>query len=175
MLCSALFTWQGVHCIRAKTRKGRVFQLSGQTANVCIFWARISEVLWGKNMPPKVCGMFYKTTIQAVLLYGSESWNLTKVMLSRLEGFNIRAAYRMARTYKPQENNDGCWTYPASKDVFEEVGLYPIEHYIRVRRNSIINFVATRPVYKFCTSAERRRWTSHHRNWWWDQEMSLDK
>ena len=42
-------------------------------------------------MSPKVCGMFYKVTIQAVLLYGSELWNLTKVMMSSLEGFHIMA------------------------------------------------------------------------------------
>ena len=56
-----------------------------------------------------------------------------------------------------------------------EVGLHPIEHYIRVRRNSIINFVATRPVYEFGTSAERRPGTSYHHKWWWDQEMRLDE
>ena len=96
-------------------------------------------------------------------------------MMRRLEGFHITAAYLMARTHKPQENGDGSWTYLASKDVFEEVGLYPIEHYIRVRRNSIIDFVATRPVYEFYKSAERRPRTSHHCKWWWDLEMSLGK
>ena len=126
-------------------------------------------------MSSKICGMFYKATIQAVLLHGSESWNLTTVMMSLLEGFHIMAAYWMARTHKPQENNDGSWTYPASKDVFEEVGLYPIEHYIRVRRNSIINFIATRPVHEFWKSAERRPGTSHHRKWWWEQETHLDE
>ena len=110
--------------------------------------------------------MFYKVKIQAVLLYRSESWNLTKVMMRRLEGFHIKAAYWMARTHKPQENDDGSWTYPVSKEVFEEVGLYPIYDYVRVKRNSIIDFVASRPVYEFCKSAERRSGTSHHRKWW---------
>ena len=45
--------------------------------------------------------MVYKAMIQAVLLYGSESWNLTTVMMKKLEGFHIRAAYQMARTHKP--------------------------------------------------------------------------
>ena len=110
--------------------------------------------------------MFYRAMIQAVLLYGSESWNLTKAMMKRLEGFHIRAAYQMARTHKPRENDDGSWTYPASKDVLEEVGLHPIEHYIRVRRNSIIDFVATRSVYEFCKNATRRPGTNHYRKRW---------
>ena len=81
----------------------------------------------------------------------------------------------MVRTHKFQEIDDGSLTYPASKDVFKDVGLYPIDHYIRVRRKSIIDFVATRPVYEFCKNAERRPGNSHHRKWWWDQVMSLDE
>ena len=90
-------------------------------------------------------------------------------------GFHIRAAYRMARTHKPRENDDGSWTYPASKDVLGEVGLHPIDHYIRVRRKSIIDFVASRPVYGMCMRAEVRRGTSHQRKWWWEQEMHFDE
>ena len=73
----------------------------------CTFWRRISNVLQRKNMSPKVYGMFYKATIQAVLLYGSKSWNLTTTMMKKLEGFHITAVYWMARTHRPQENNDG--------------------------------------------------------------------
>ncbi|KAL7523456.1 hypothetical protein ACHAXR_000188, partial [Thalassiosira sp. AJA248-18] len=40
-------------------------------------WARISRVLRAENASPRVCGMFYKATVQAVLLFGSETWNLT--------------------------------------------------------------------------------------------------
>ncbi len=36
-------------------------------------WARISRVLRAKNASPQTSGMFYKATIQAVLLYGSET------------------------------------------------------------------------------------------------------
>ena len=67
--------------------------------------------------------MFYKAVVQSVLLYGSETWNLTKTVLARLEGFHIHAAYRMARVHKPRKGLFGDWTYPSMKDVFEECGL----------------------------------------------------
>ena len=35
-------------------------------------WARISRVLRAENACPRVCGMFYKATVQSVLLFGSE-------------------------------------------------------------------------------------------------------
>ena len=65
-------------------------------------WSRVSCVLRAENAPPRVCGMFYKATVQAILLFGSETWNITTTMQSRLEGFHIRAAYRMVSTNKPQ-------------------------------------------------------------------------
>ena len=78
--------------------------------------------------------MFYKTTVQAMLLYGSETWNLTPSAMKNLEGFHIRSAYRMARDNKPQRNPLTMdWIYPSSKDVLEEVGLFTIKQYIEVR------------------------------------------
>ena len=35
-------------------------------------WGRVSCVLRAENASPKVCGVFYKATVQAVLLFGSE-------------------------------------------------------------------------------------------------------
>jgi len=59
-------------------------------------WARVGQVLQVDNTPPKVSAKFCKAVVQSVLLYGSETWNLTKTALARLEGFHIKAAYRMA-------------------------------------------------------------------------------
>ena len=83
-----------------------------------------------------VTGMFYKATVQAVLLYESETWNLIPSAIKKLEGFHIRSANRMAKDNKPQQNPlpGDCWVYPSSKDVLEKVGLFTIEHYIEVRR-----------------------------------------
>ncbi len=47
--------------------------------------------------------MFYKATVQAVLLFGAEMWNLTETALKKLEGFHIKAAWRMARNHKPRQ------------------------------------------------------------------------
>jgi hypothetical protein len=58
-------------------------------------WARVSRVLRAENATPKMCGMFYKATVQAVLLYGSEMWSLSPSSMKRLEGFHICAAWRM--------------------------------------------------------------------------------
>jgi hypothetical protein len=46
-------------------------------------------VLSYENLTPRVAAKFYKAVVQAVLLYGSETWNLTKAVLARLEGFHV--------------------------------------------------------------------------------------
>ncbi len=50
-------------------------------------WARIGQVLRSENVTPWVAAKFYKAVVQAVLLYGSKTWNLTKAVLAWLDGF----------------------------------------------------------------------------------------
>ena len=47
-------------------------------------WARISRVLRAENASSHVCGMFYKATVQAVLLFGSENRAIVLATLQRL-------------------------------------------------------------------------------------------
>ena len=48
-----------------------------------------------------------------------------------------------------------------------------IKHYTEVRRQTIANFIIDRPIFGFCSVAERRR-GSVPRQFWWDQEIDLD-
>ena len=123
-------------------------------------WARISRVLRAENASPRVCGMFYKATVQAVLLFGSETWNTTPAMMKRLDGFHMRAAWRMARINKPRRNLDGSWTYPSSELTLEEVALHPIAYYVEVRRQTIAKFIVNRPIFEYCREGKRKRGSS---------------
>ena len=136
-------------------------------------WARVGQVLQADNTPPKVSAMFYKAVVQSVLLYGSESWNLTKTALARLEGFHVRAAYRMAKVHKPRRGLNHVWVYPATSDVLKECGMHTITHYISVRRETILQYVVDRPIHVACKVGERRR-GSAPRQWWWEQKLCLD-
>jgi hypothetical protein len=95
-------------------------------------WARVSRVLRAENASSEVSGVFYKATVQTVLLFGSETWKLSSASLKSLEGFHPRAARRMAGM-QPTQNSDRTWTDPSSKDVPKAVGLKTIDHYIGVR------------------------------------------
>jgi hypothetical protein len=83
-------------------------------------WARVSQVLTADKTLPKVSAKFYKAVVQSVLVYGSKTWNLTTTALAWLEGFHIRAAYRMAEKHKPKNGPHHGWVYPWSSDILQE-------------------------------------------------------
>eukprot|EP00985_Skeletonema_marinoi_P006129 scaffold2657_cov155-Skeletonema_marinoi.AAC.9 len=86
--------------------------------------------------------------VQAVLLYGSETWVLTASAMRCLEGFYYRAA---------------C-----------QVGLYTLTEYIDKRRKTIGAYIIKeRSIFDLCRNGERRRGTSSRR-WWWDQPINAD-
>jgi hypothetical protein len=86
---------------------GRQQRTGGSTKTVQGVWARVGQVLCGENVGPQIAAKFYKAVVQAVLLYGSETWNLTKLALARLEGFQVRVAYKMARKHSLGLFEDG--------------------------------------------------------------------
>ncbi|EJK46520.1 hypothetical protein THAOC_34809 [Thalassiosira oceanica] len=140
-------------------------------------WKRFSVLLRRENLPSRVCGMFYKAVIQSVLLDGSETWSLSDSSMSRLEGFHFLAAGRMARVNQPRRvQRDGMcqWSYPSKDDVYEEVVvLFPIRHYIEVRRQTGAAYIVNRPIFDRCVDEERPRGSSYHLLIWWEQPIDL--
>ena len=57
----------------------------GKLAEARRVWARISRILRAENAYARVCGMFYKATVQSVLLFGSKTWVLSPATLQRLD------------------------------------------------------------------------------------------
>jgi hypothetical protein len=143
-----------IQAVRAQLRKARAV------------WAR-------QNVAPFAAVRFYQAIVQAVLLYGSETWVISWTALARLEGFHIRVAYRMAREHKPKRGPGNVWIYPRSEDVLKECGMKTMEEYIAIRRQTIATYVATCPIFTECRRGERKRGAVPHQ-WWWELPMDLD-
>ena len=108
-------------------------------------------------MSPWVYGLFYKATVQAVLLFWGESWSLLPASMRILEGFNIRAARRITVIVMlPEKHPDDFWLYPDSTEVLEAACLHTIREYIEMRRNRILKFISQHPIYTLCTEAGRQ-------------------
>ncbi len=150
-----------IQAIRAQIRKARSS------------WACIGQVLRSENVLPFVAARFYQAIIQAILLYGSELWVVSRTAMVRLEGVHIRAAYRMAKTNRPKRGSNREWIYPRSEDVLKECGMRTMEEYILACRQTIAVYVATRPILNECRQGKHKR-GAIPRRWWWEQPMDLD-
>jgi hypothetical protein len=144
-----------------------------QLRKACATWARVGQVLRSENALPPIAARFYQAIVQAILLYGSETWVISRTALTRLKGFHIRAAYRMAKRNKPKRSPGNVWQYPRLVDVLKECGMKTMEEYIHIRRQTIATYVATRPILAECRRGERRRGAVPHQ-WWWELPMDLD-
>jgi hypothetical protein len=127
-----------IQAIRTQLRKARAT------------WAQVGQVLRYENVSSHIATTFYKAVVQAILLYGSKTWVLSRMALARLEGFHIRAAYRMAKMHKPKQGPGRTWIYPRLVDVLQECGLKTMEEYIGIRRQTIAVYMATRPILTEC-------------------------
>ena len=64
-------------------------------------WGRFARILGREGADPKVSRSFYTAVTQQVLLFGEESWVLTKKMESALDAFQGRGARRLTGQQPP--------------------------------------------------------------------------
>ena len=74
-------------------------------------WGRLARILGQEGADLKVTRSFYTAVTQQVLLFGAESWVLTKRMESALDAFQGRVARRLTGRL-PRLGRDGKWVYP---------------------------------------------------------------
>ena len=78
----------------------------------------------------KMMARFYMTVVQAVLLYGVDSWTVTKARAVRyMTGNRIR------------KRVDGSWEYPNHEELERECGLFQMDTYIRGRRGTLRKYL----------------------------------
>ena len=75
-------------------------------------WGRIGRILSREQANPRVMATFYKAIIQSVLLYGAETWVLTKCMMQPLRGFHQRCARHLTGRFIKLDATTGKWIYP---------------------------------------------------------------
>jgi len=133
-------------------------------------WGQLCRLLTRKHANRRVMGLFYKATVQAVLLYGAETWNLTQPLLRMLRSFHHRCARYLARMTITQLEN-GEWVCPSSTVTRERAGLATIEEYIQWRVNTFLPFIQSRAIYWECRLSQATQAASNHPVWWASHPM----
>ena len=49
-------------------------------------WGRLGKLLWREEAEPTISEKFYRAEVQAVLLFGSETWVITETTIQRFIG-----------------------------------------------------------------------------------------
>ena len=135
-------------------------------------WGMIGRLLSKKDSNPRTMAIFYKTIVQSVLLYGSESWVLNQTMLNSLRSFHHRCARFITGRHIRVDVN-GYWTYPSSRITLNNAGLLPIEDYIQKRKSTITNYARGRAIYAKC-EASLPLASNPRQLVWWDNNIAND-
>ena len=93
-----------------------------QLARARARWGRVGKVLTSVGANARTMGFFYKALVQAVLLYGSESWTISTGTLQKFRSFHARVARYICKKHIRQLE-DEIWVYPSTSEVLEEAGL----------------------------------------------------
>ncbi len=96
----------------------------------CQQWGQLCCLLTWKHASWHVMGLFYKAMVQAVLLYGTETWNLTQPLLQMLCSFHHHCTCYLTWMTITQLDN-GEWVSPPSAVAREQAGLATIKEYIQ--------------------------------------------
>jgi hypothetical protein len=134
-------------------------------------WGMIGRILSKEGASPQAMATFYKAILLSVLLYGSESWVISKSMLRSLESFHRRCA-RYITGRHIRENADGTWTCPDSSTTLSMAGLLPIDQYIRTRAATVMKYAKERFIYRRCLSSGPLASSVNQLVWW--QQYSTD-
>ena len=113
---------------------------------------------------------FYLTVVQAVLLYGADSWCISKIDLGRLHSFHMRAVRYLTGKHI-RKKNEFEWEYPAHKDLLKQCGLLEIETYIQQRRGTLYKYLEDNKL----NLLEQAKKTKRHckdvnKIMWWNQK-----
>ena len=104
-------------------------------------WNCLARILKREGANAVCMGRFYLAVVQAVLLYGSDSWTITEGNMKRIHSFHNRAVRYLTGKHICKRNE--IWEYPNHKELHKEARLLPIEKYIERRRRTLRKYLET--------------------------------
>ena len=135
-------------------------------------WNSIARILKREGANASCMAKFYITVVQAVLLYGADSWSIPNREGERLRSFHRRAVRFMSGQHIRKEES-GLWKYPDHSILLEKCNLQPIETYLERRRIMLRNYLE-RNRMSLLDKAKRsgRHCKNVNKILWWNQSFS---
>jgi hypothetical protein len=118
-------------------------------------WAAISKVLKREGASKK----FYLVIVSTVLLYGSDTWVVTRRMEELLTSFHSRCLRHITKRFiRCTDSEHDIWVTPSMTGVLEEAALLnlrPAMCYVLARRTGMLGYATTRLIYQRCRATTR--------------------
>ena len=89
-------------------------------------WGCIAKILKREGANAACMARFYLTIVQAVLLYGADTWTVTSRDLTKLQSFHNRAARYMTGQHI-RKISETSWKYPNSEELLKNVEFFPLK------------------------------------------------
>ena len=105
-------------------------------------WNSIAKLLKREGANAACMARFYMTVVQAVLLYGADSWTITKKDRIKLQSFHRRAIRYMCGSHI-RKDEKGEWNYPNHKNLLNKCGLHSIDVYLEKRRGTLHRYLTS--------------------------------
>ena len=130
-------------------------------------WRRTTRILGREGAALWVSVFFDNSVVQAVFLFGSETWVVIPRLGKALVGFQAQVARRLAVPL-PQRTPEGKCTYTLVETAREEAEFLTMEEYIRRRQNIVAQYIATWSLLYLFEGTERAS-GAQLGMWWWEQ------
>ena len=149
-------------------------EVAGNLSKARKSWGRFSRILCQEGSGVRVSDKVFKAVVQAVLLFGEETWVLTPRMEWALDSFQNGAARRLTGR-QPRRRGEGRWTYPPLKEATREAGFGGIRKSITRRQNTVAQYIATQPIMDLCEWDTQRLGARVSRRWWEQEVIDLER
>ena len=95
-------------------------------------WRQLGELLQREGAEPTVLKNIYRAVVQAVLLFGAETWVLTERMFRLLEGMHM-SFLRQSTRKQATRRRYGSWRQALAEAVLREAGTHTLRTYVARR------------------------------------------
>ena len=130
------------------------------------------NIFWREEVDRSTVSILYVAVVQAVLLFGLETWVVNPWLEKSLAGFHHKAVWQMM-VVGPKCQLDGTWVYPPIGEALVTVLLDEIGMYIAFHQNTVTQYIPTCPIMDLCLAAERRPVMQLYWRWWENPDLYI--
>ena len=110
-------------------------------------WGDLSKLLRQEGASSELSARLYIVVVSAVLLYGSETWVVTKCIEDLLTSLHNRCARTIGKTFI-RKTGDDEWVYRSVTETSRKANLQPLKSYLDKRRANFKKYATTRVLYQ---------------------------